>query len=748
MLKQLLFSCLFASATVVAHGQQATLSAHTRLYLHKVAQHPGDFVPLDGFVYKSIAGQPFVSTLIKVNGTVSESALTALGAHVGTKAGTVWTVQVPYSNVEALSHVAGISHIDMDLPVIPCLDNARKTTKADSAQLGIGLPLPVTGKNVVVGIIDAGFDYDHPTLYDTAHTQYRVRRVWAQKNTGTPPIGYTYGREFTDPYVMRAWGYDTGITTHGTHVAGIAAGSGYGSAGNNRYRGMAYESDLVFVGIMPAPGQWAAGGSTDILDGMNYIYNYAASVYKPCIVNLSWGSSIGPHDGHSLFSQACDALTGPGRIFAASAGNNGGDTIHLQKTFTATDNSVSTFVTFSDQLDSANQKTWIDVWGDTAQSFCLSLKLYNGTALVDSTIPICIADTLQSYVLTGSDAHPLYVTISMTANEYNGKPHAFVSLHSLSSDNICLTATGTSGTIHMWEGYIHPPVGYYGALKKLGYPWAVSGDTKATVSDISASYSAISVGAYVSKASFRNIGGVNLSYPGAVNGRIAPFSSLGPLPDGRTKPDITGPGMALASAISSYDTSYAVGGDNRIAVISESSMGGRTYPYAMAAGTSMSSPATSGIIAMLLQMDATLTPDSVKSILRLTAITDANTGTIPAAGSNTWGYGKVNAYKALRHMAAQVSVKNEISDDITDCLVYPNPSDGNYTILFHNTGRYKSADIQVLDITGKVVYSAAHALGDNYTQIQVTLPALPHGVYFTCITCGGKSNVIRTLLNR
>ena len=170
--------------------------------------------------------------------------------------------------------------------------------------MGIG------GKNVVVGIIDAGFDFTHPTMFDTTNSLYRIKRVWAQKKYGTPPSGFAYGNEMVDSASIVATGFDTGIASHGTHVTGIAAGSGYGSnTTNNKYRGFSYQSDIALVCIMPAESEWAVAGESDILDGMSYIYNYAASVSKPAVVNLSWGANIGSHNGNSLFSQACDALT-------------------------------------------------------------------------------------------------------------------------------------------------------------------------------------------------------------------------------------------------------------------------------------------------------------------------------------------------------------------------------------------------------------------------------------------------------
>jgi hypothetical protein len=65
----------------------------------------------------------------------------------------------------------------------------------------------------------------------------------------------------------------------------------------------------------------------------NYVFNYANLVNKPAVANLSWGCPLGPRDGTSLFSQACNNLVGPGKIFVLSGGNNGNNNIHLKKTY-------------------------------------------------------------------------------------------------------------------------------------------------------------------------------------------------------------------------------------------------------------------------------------------------------------------------------------------------------------------------------------------------------------------------------
>lgn len=729
---------------ITAQGQNKNtpvLSAYTKQYvaLQKKTGNRQQSIP--GYVYKTINGQHYISAFIKV-GNIDESVLDNLGIYVGTKAGSVWTVQVPVDNINAFTQVTGISYIDLDMPVFPYLDSARKQTHADSAQKGIGLPIPATGKNVITGVIDAGFDYNHPTMFDTTYSKYRIQRVWQQKAQGIPPSGFAYGNELTDTNAIKNTGYDTAILSHGTHVTGIAAGSGYGSTGNNRFRGFAFESDIVLVAIMPAPSEWAVAGESDIVDGMNYIYTYAASVGKPAVVNLSWGATIGPHDGSSLFSQACDALTGAGKIFVCAAGNNGEDTVHLGKTFSTTDTSVSTFVTFSPYLDTSNRQTWVDVWGDTGNSFCVSLKLYNGNTIADSTYTLCLADTAESFTLVGSDGKPCYATLSMTPSEYNDKPHALLYFYSHTSDNLCLTTTSANATVNMWEGYVLPPEGYYGYLVNLGYPWAVNGDAKMTVSDIGCTRSAITTAAYTSKTSFVNTSNQSLYYPGAVRGKIAPFSSLGPTEDGRIKPDIAAPGFALASSVSSFDTSYNSGGTNNNSIVHADMLNGRTYNYAMLAGTSMASPCAAGIVAMMLQMVPTLNPDSVKAYINDNAIKDNFTGTIPAAGNTTWGHGKINAYGAIRAVTANLSVSNTLSNDPLQCILYPNPNNGGFTIIYRSDV-HEMLTVTISDITGKAIHTAYWTVNAGSNNHQFNTGAIAKGIYLVKVAGASGSNVIK-----
>ena len=109
------------------------------------------------------------------------------------------------------------------------------------------------------------------------------------------------------------------------------------------------------------------------------------------------------------------------------------------------------------------------------------------------------------------------------------------------------------------------------------------------------------------------------------NDAIASFSSRGPNQDGSVKPDVTnmGVGLVAAKAGGTASTGY----------------------YKAMSGTSMATPMTSGVVALLLQANKTLTPEQVKTVLEKTA--KPLGGSVP---NNDYGYGRVDAKAALDYV--------------------------------------------------------------------------------------------------
>ncbi len=729
LLTVLLLAACFSSAQENTSLTGPKLSAGAKQYLWKL-EHEKPEVPyvFSQYVYRTDAQNKLcISAIIKVQPGFTGNGLDSLGVRINTRAGDIWTAQVPVESVRDFMALPGIKYIEMDQPAVALLDSARSATHVDSVHAGIGLSMPYTGKNVVVGVIDAGFDYSHPTFYDTAYQTYRVKRVWEEKTAGTPPAGFFYGKEYADSGAIQAKGYDIIDGSHGTHVGGIAGGSGYGGdVTNARYRGMAYNSDLVFVAIYPTLSYWLTTGMADMLDGANYIYSYAQSVGKPAVANLSWGCPLGPRDGSSLFSQGIDNLTGAGKIFVLSGGNNGTDKIHVQKTFTPSDISFNTFLTFSPYLPEKVNR--VDVWGDSAKSFAMKFILYNNTTRTDSTALIYLDDLTHDIALVGSDGDTCFITLTAVATEFNGKPHMLLDVKSKTTNRLCLNAVAGDGTINLWQGYVYKTSGYYGTFTKYNYAWAVNGDNQMQTGDLTSSRSVISVAAYNSKVNYTNSVGQSNPYIGATKGGIASFSSRGPTADGRTKPDIAGPGLGVASSVNSADSSNMPGGADFGTVTSTfvSPLNGRTYPYAVSQGTSMAAPAVSGIIALLLEANPGLTPAQAFAILKETAITDSYTGVIPTVGSTTWGFGKVNAYAAIKKALETTGIYH--SPSALACLVYPNPGTGQYTLQYA-AEQNGIASVLIYDVQGKLLQNEQWPVQQGNNLKALDLSSYAPGIY-------------------
>ena len=96
---------------------------------------------------------------------------------------------------------------------------------------------PFTGKGVLVAMIDGGFKYDHIAFLDK-EGNHRVKMIWNRKD-------WSQGVETEPTDVIPAGNDDYEAPQgHGTHTAGIAAGS---IISNNDYSGVAPEADILMI---------------------------------------------------------------------------------------------------------------------------------------------------------------------------------------------------------------------------------------------------------------------------------------------------------------------------------------------------------------------------------------------------------------------------------------------------------------------------------------------------------------------
>ena len=198
--------------------------------------------------------------------------------------------------------------------------------------------LQLTGRGVLIGIVDSGVDYRHPAFL-TADGKSRILRLWDQSIPGNPPEGYATGTEYTNEEINEALSLSVqegqrlvpseDVSGHGTAVLGVAAGSDFSRGAVNR--GVAYESDLLVV-KMGIPRQDSFPRTTELMQGVDYLVRQAIRLGRSIAINLSFGNNYGSHRGDSLLETYLDNSVRYGeKCDCVGMGNNGNDALRYRR---------------------------------------------------------------------------------------------------------------------------------------------------------------------------------------------------------------------------------------------------------------------------------------------------------------------------------------------------------------------------------------------------------------------------------
>lgn len=123
-------------------------------------------------------------------------------------------------------------------------------------------------------------------------------------------------RAFEDMTSHRKSPYDD--NGHGTHIAGIIAGSGISSGG--LYSGIAPDSHLLILKVLDKTGN---GYASDVIAGLRWVREHMEE-YRIRIVNISVGSfSKKNMSESSALVKGVDAVWDAGLVVVVAAGNNG-----------------------------------------------------------------------------------------------------------------------------------------------------------------------------------------------------------------------------------------------------------------------------------------------------------------------------------------------------------------------------------------------------------------------------------------
>ncbi len=494
------------------------------------------------------------------------------------------------------------AHPEFDLELRPPL-----RPKLDLAGTYVGFPEKPKGTpgdggaGVIIGIIDTGVDL---SLDDFKNEDGTTRALYfldgSVSKYDTLEEGSYLGRIYDQAAlnVLLAKGGDAAPTDkngHGTHVAGIALGNG--GKPPARYFGVAPKADLIVVRAGSADGALDEG---KVLLGAKFVFDKAAALGKPAVVNLSLGTQFGAHDGSSALERGLSALgQGKGRAVVVAASNEGNSPIHTSVRLYPTGKyEIPVRLPGSDGAGAAYNAGSVFVWINARDggSFSVGVKA-DGKELL---APVGTGE--------GFAASPRAdLTVTAVNDIPNGKPipagthGAVVVLRgALMVGDFSLVLEGAAAAELWLQGD-----GQAGDGKGAAY-FPRGAQLEGSIGVPASTAGVIAVGCVMHREIFSDRLGRGARIPDAAIGKRCAYSSSGPNALGQLRPDVLAPGHFVLSTLAR--NAVAAGAVDEGSVVDPD--------HAALAGTSMSSPFAAGAAAVLLQRDPTLRLEELRALLQ------------------------------------------------------------------------------------------------------------------------------------
>ena len=227
-------------------------------------------------------------------------------------------VTIKEERIPLLTECENVVYVEKPKRLYFQIERAKRASCITSVQ---NSPLSLSGKEVLVAVIDSGIDYEN-AVFRKGDGRTRIKYLWDQE----------LGLEYSEEEINQALSDGERLSTrdasgHGTAVAGIAAN-------------IAYESDLLIV-KMGVPMEIGFPRTIELMKGLDYVVRKAIDLGKPVAINISFGNTYGSHDGSGLLERFIEAISNTWKsVICIGTGNEGDSAGHVSGILKESEESV------------------------------------------------------------------------------------------------------------------------------------------------------------------------------------------------------------------------------------------------------------------------------------------------------------------------------------------------------------------------------------------------------------------------
>jgi subtilisin family serine protease len=526
------------------------------------------------------------------------TALAELGMIMRAKApgpNTVVSGEIPLCSIPAVEQMVSVRRVEASRPLHQELDLCVPEVNAYIPHLSSPA---IRGAGSIIGVIDTGIDLRHPHFINPDGTS-RILLLWDQGAKALPDSAVHYGREYTREQINTALRgaapaadcLPTDPDGHGTHVCGIAAGSG---RARPTHFGLAPDSDLIVVALNHADSL-TPGWSVHAFEAFDYVIKNAAG--RPLAINFSQGMNGGGHCGETVLETGLDNFARlPNVAIIKSAGNEQQMRIHAGGTLrTGETREVQIEVRDGNERDDV-----LEIWFADEDEISVGLRTSGDGAE-------CIVARGAKDVFTTPAGNVIRIEVEADSEQTGDTVTTII----ISRDSAPCIQPGKwnlilrAGAIRFgrFDAWIERTVRPGGEQMRFAKS---SHDPTRTITIPGTARNIITVGAYVTSA---------------VAGEVVLYGSsgLGPTRYGQCKPELVAPGEVTSARSGTQGT-------------------------VVKCGTSMAAAVVTGAAALVMSQRDGLTCTQLKQILVRSARAAVPPNGVP---DNAWGYGRLDVQAAL-----------------------------------------------------------------------------------------------------